>query len=93
MINFWCRILQGSHNKLAYIVYQLAKVMYEFQICTFPWIQHVNNLLSVCGYANMWLEVDENNAKWFQASMCLRIADMAKQEWLQEVYKMDSVNI
>ena len=86
MINFWCRILQGSRNKITYIVYQLAKVMHESQICTFPWIQYVKNLLNECGYANMWLEADENNTKWLQASMCLRIDDMAKQEWLQEVY-------
>lgn len=87
MLNYWCRLITGNHNKISFIMFKLLKVLHENQIFESKWITKVKESLNNCGFSNLWYIQDSNtiNPVWFKNALNLRLSDMSSQNLLSEI--------
>ena len=87
MVHFWCRLLVGKQTKLSCMMYKLMKVMHESDEISFrsKWITKVKGLLDMSGLGNVWLEQEHVNVNWLKSALELRLRDIDKQNWHDEV--------
>ena len=52
MINYWSRLTNGKHNKLAFILYQKMRASEETQ---FKWLSKIKQILDESGRSDLWL--------------------------------------
>ena len=96
MVNFWCRIVNGSEFKLSNMMYKFLRVLYDQNIYYSPWLSTIKNILNKAGMSFVWnlpnsvnFTFSPNNAiiplPWLSKAIKLRLSDMYKQDWLAEV--------
>ena len=85
MVSYWARIVQGKKSKLSYIVCKLLRKLYDKGDFESRWIKHIKHILDRCGMSNIWTVDVPLNIDWVKLSLNLRLADMYKQNWNDEV--------
>ena len=88
MINFYARIVNGNHHKIAYIMYKLLKKKCEQEDnFSVDWVNHVQVSLGNIGMNDLFM-FDGNgfSCDYIKKAVKLRIADMYKQDWHNELY-------
>ena len=89
MISFWCRILIGKQSKLSCMLYRLIKVLHDDVNSEFNsrWINKIISILDSCGFGNVWSEQEYLNTTWIKLALDLRLNDIYKQDWHNEVFE------
>lgn len=86
MISYWIKLVNGKENKISCKLYKLSKTMFENEAYKPRWLIYVKKLLDNCGFSDVWNTFYLYNPKWLQYTIHNRIDDIAKQEWVTEVY-------
>ena len=86
IIGFWCRLITGKQSKLSTLIYNLCKTMYESDIYEPKWMVYVKKLINNCGFSYFWDQQNVLNTKYMISSLHSKIDDLAKQEWLSEIF-------
>ena len=85
MIGYWSRLCQGKESKLSTIIYKLLKNQHDNNKHKSPWLTRIKSMLDECGMSNLWDCQCNVNKEWVKKSVSLRLDDIAKQEWSNEV--------
>ena len=96
MICFWMRLLNGKQTKLSVLMYKIIKSMHDDPLNDYKsnWISYVKNIFDATGYSNIWFEapciLTQNDSTsyvtWAKNAIHLRLNDIFKQEWNNQVY-------
>ena len=91
MINFFSRTINGSHNKLSFIMYKLARKKQLQEVDYYScWSEHIEYELRDLGMYDLWLnEGNGFNNVYIKESVKLRLHDMYKQSWNESVTSHD----
>ena len=81
MINYWSRLTNGKHNKLAFILYQKMRVSEETQ---FKWLSKIEQILDESVRSDLWLNQPCN----FNCSRMIKSVLEAQflQTWSTQLY-------
>ena len=58
MINYWSRLINGKHNKLAFILYRIMRASDGMHS---NWILKIQRILEECGRSDLWLNQSCNH--------------------------------
>ena len=93
MICFWHKKVTGLDTKLSYRLLYLLNKLYEQNLFKSPWLTFVENTLNSCGMGTVWLNPNVINHEWLKKSITLKLTDMSKQEWRNEMATKSSCTI
>ena len=81
ILNFWCKIITGKHDKISFTIYQLMYQLFQHDIFKCNWLQYVKNSLEKLGYSNFWMDQVTPPPIMFKNIVKGRIKDQYIQEW------------
>ena len=88
MVAFWCRLITGPKNKLSYTMYRLVRKLHYNENNGFnsTWIEKMEAIFANTGLNHIWMnEGDGYNANYIKSALKLKLEDIFKQEWNQQV--------
>ena len=87
MVNFWSRIITGKESKYSFRLFNLIKCMHDSNSSSYTskWIIKTKEIIDLCGFSNIWILQNSHNPKWFKNALALRISDIDKQNWSNDV--------
>ena len=85
MVNFWFRLATGNDNKISTMLYKMIKGMYTQNTYLSPWLDKIKKLLDYNGMSNLFEGPGSVNYIWFKEAFKLRLNDVNRQKWQEEV--------
>ena len=93
MINFWCKIVNGSEHKLSHMVYRFLRILHDNNLYKSPWIVKVKSVLDRAGMSYVWNPPEQQfqlnrpfiPKDWLSKTLNLRLSDIYQHDWLADV--------
>ena len=90
IISYWSKLIESGSNPLAASVYTHLKSKYdscpaEIRHKRFAWLDNVKNILTSCGFINIWRTQSFPNKLWLKNAIQQKLRDIFIGEWFRTI--------
>ena len=85
-IGYWCKLISGNPNKLAYKIYSVLLNAYCVSEYKSNWLSFIHKTLNECGMSDVWIHQGANmTPEYIKAKLSQTLKDQFQQQWLSEL--------